>query len=85
MIAAEGALIGWAGGLVGLGLCAAWVRAFASFMDHNLGAFFPIFALRGATMAAIVGGAVVIGALAAGWPAWRAARIAVADALRRVG
>lgn len=85
MIAAEGALIGAAGGALGLGLCALWVRLFASFMDRNLGAFFPIFALRGATMLLLVGGALAIGAAAAGLPAWRASRIAVAHALRRVG
>lgn len=85
MIAAEGALIGLAGGALGLALCSVWVRGFAWFMDHNLGAFFPIFALRATTASTLVLGSVVIGAVASGLPAWRAARIAVAQALRRVG
>jgi len=85
LLACEGALLGALGGALGLGLCQALVRLFAAFMDANLGAFFPIFALRPSTAIELVGGAIAIGLFASLWPAWRAARLGVAAALRRVG
>jgi putative ABC transport system permease protein len=85
MVAVEGALLGALGGALGLALCVMLVRSFAAFMDRNLGAFFPIFVLRTQTVVELIGGAIAIGLIASALPAWRAARIAVAQALRRVG
>jgi putative ABC transport system permease protein len=85
MVAVESAAMGLAGGGLGVAMAALLIRAFALFVDRNLGAFFPIFALDLSTVAAMLGAALGIAIAAALPPALRVARFPVAAALRRVG
>jgi putative ABC transport system permease protein len=84
LVAAEAGLLGLLGGLAGSGLALVATRLFARFMDRNLGAFFPIFALEPRTVAYMIGGALGLAVLAALVPVGRVLGLRVADALRRV-
>ncbi len=83
LIAAEGALIAGAGGLLGLAFAELLVRSFSSAMDKSIGYFFPIFVLERTTIFMMLGAALALGLLASLVPAWRTFRINVAQALRR--
>ena len=56
-------------------------HAFSSAM----GTLFPIFFVSDETMAMQMGAALLIGAVAAWLPAWRAARSQIVDGLRAIG
>ncbi len=81
LILGESLLLALAGGLVGLCLTFPAVQVFKS----QLGQYFRVFPLTRLTLALGLGVALGVGVLAALLPAWRAARVGIAAALRRVG
>jgi putative ABC transport system permease protein len=78
---AEGAMLGLAGGLLGVLLAPGALNGFRQAMAQG-GFAFPLF-LHTPTAIAAAGSATIIGALASAAPAWRAGQISVVDALRR--
>jgi len=81
LIFAESIGIALTGGLLGIALTFPLARAFAEAM----GSLFPIFYVSDETVAMQIAAAIAIGVIAAGIPAWRAARIRIVDGLRAVG
>lgn len=77
----ESLLIALIGGALGTALTFPAVRAIA----HALGSFLPAFHVQPATVALQAGAALVVGAVAAAWPAWRMGRIDIVQGLRHVG
>lgn len=71
--------------ILGTGLgCGLTFPAAAAFGDA-LGQYFPIFQVSGLTVALQAGAALVVGLTAGAFPAWRAGRVGIAEALRRIG
>lgn len=81
LIFGESLLIALLGGLAGIALTFPLANAFR----EALGAFFPIFYVSNETIVAQFAAALLVGIVAAVFPAWRAARIRVVDGLRTVG
>ena len=81
LILGESMLLALLGGLAGLGLTFPVVAMFPA----SLGQYFGAFYVTRETMAIGVATAGVVGVLAAVVPAWQAARVQIAAALRRVG
>ncbi len=81
LIFGESMLLALAGGLVGLSLTFPAVHVFRT----QLGQYFRVFPLTRATLAVGLTVALAVGFLAAVLPAWRAARVSIAEALRKVG
>jgi putative ABC transport system permease protein len=81
LILGESLLLAAMGGLLGLGLTFPMVQVFKS----QLGQYFRVFPLTRATLALGLTTALTVGVLAALLPAWRAARVGIAEALRKVG
>jgi putative ABC transport system permease protein len=81
LIAGESVAIAILGGLTGL------VAIFpaAHFFRTALGNYFRVFTVSDETLIICLAIAVIIGALAAIFPAWRAARVPIAEGLRRIG
>ena len=77
----EGGLIAAIGGVAGLLLTWPLAAAFRS----AAGTLFPIFQVSGLTMALQLVAALVVGLVAAAWPAWRMGRIDIVNGLRHVG
>ena len=80
LIFGESMVIALAGGLLGITL----TFPLAAWFADAMGSLFPIFLVSEATVAMQVGAALLIGAVAAGLPAWRTARVRVVDGLRAV-
>ena len=80
LIFAESMCIALLGGLLGIALTFPLAAAFASAM----GTLFPVFNVSAQTMTMQIGASVMIGVIAAGIPAWRAARVRIVDGLRAV-
>jgi putative ABC transport system permease protein len=81
LILGESLLLALAGGLTGLILTFPAVRIFKT----ALGQYFRVFPLTRYTLGLALGVALAVGLLAAILPAWRASRVSIAEALRRVG
>jgi putative ABC transport system permease protein len=81
LIFAESLAIAVAGGALGILLTFPLAHAFAD----AVGTLFPIFYVSDETVAMQAFAAVVVGLVAAGVPAWRAARVRIVDGLRAVG
>ncbi|MFA5110367.1 MAG: ABC transporter permease [Desulfobaccales bacterium] len=81
LIFGESLLLALAGGLVGLALTFPAVYVF----KKSLGQYFRVFPLTRATLVLGLAVALVVGLLAALFPSWRAARVSIAEALRKVG
>jgi putative ABC transport system permease protein len=81
LILGESLLLALAGGLAGLALTFPAVQVFRT----SLGQYFRIFPLTRTTLALGLGVALVVGVLAALLPAFRASRVGIAEALRKVG
>jgi putative ABC transport system permease protein len=77
----ESLTIALAGGLLGLLLTLPLAAAFA----QAAGTLFPMFKVSGLTMALQLLAALVVGLVAAAWPAWRMSRIDIVQGLRHVG
>jgi len=80
LIFAESMGIALAGGLLGIAL----TFPLAAWFADAMGSLFPIFFVSERTVAMQLGAALVIGAVAAGLPAWRTARVRIIDGLRAV-
>lgn len=81
LIFAEALAIALAGGIVGIGLTLPVTRTFAAM----LGSLFPTVRITSETVALQFAAALVVGVVAALFPAWHAARIRIVDGLRAVG
>ncbi|MEJ5330583.1 MAG: FtsX-like permease family protein [Desulfobaccales bacterium] len=81
IILGESLLLALAGGFIGLSLTFPGVHLF----KVKLGQYFRVFPLTYHTLALGLATALVVGVLAALLPAWRAARVGIAEALRKVG
>ncbi|MEJ2091540.1 MAG: ABC transporter permease, partial [Syntrophobacterales bacterium] len=81
LIMGESLLLAFMGGLLGLLLTFPMVH----FFKTKLGQYFRVFPLTNTTLALGLATALVVGLLAAILPAWRASRVGIAQALRRVG
>ncbi len=81
LIFGESLLLALAGGLVGLSLTFPAVHVFKT----QLGQYFRVFPLTRATLGLGLTVALAVGLLAAVAPAWRASRVSIVEALRRVG
>ena len=81
LIAGESVAIALLGGLAGL------IAIFpaAHFFRTALGNYFRVFTVSDETLIICLTIAVIIGVLAAIFPAWRAARVPIAEGLRRIG
>ncbi len=81
LIAGESVAIALMGGLAGL------IAIFpaAHFFRTALGNYFRVFTVSDETLIICLTIAVIIGALSAIFPAWRAARMPIAEGLRRIG
>jgi len=84
-ILAEAATVGLFSGLVGLALAYPIVElGMGRFLEENMGGFFPYFRIDKSTMAAAVGLGLGLSLAAALIPAYRASKLSVTDALRRI-
>ncbi len=81
LIMGESLLLALMGGLIGLALTFPAVHIFRT----QLGQYFRVFPLTRFTLALGLATAICVGILAALLPAWRASRVAIAEALRKVG
>jgi putative ABC transport system permease protein len=81
LIMGESLLLATMGGLIGLALTFPMVHLFKT----KLGQYFRVFPLTNTTLALGLGTALAVGILAALLPAWRAAQVGIAEALRKVG
>lgn len=81
LIVGESVILALAGGMMGLALTFPAVR----FIRASLGQYFRVFPLTWTTLALGLGVSVGVGLLAALLPAWRASRVSIAEALRKVG
>jgi putative ABC transport system permease protein len=81
LILGESLLLALAGGMAGVALTFPAVRVFQS----QLGQYFRVFPLTRATLGLALAVALAVGVLAALLPAWRASRVSIAAALRKVG
>lgn len=80
LIFAESLGIALLGGALGIALTFPLAHAFAG----AVGTLFPVFNVSARTLAMQVGAAALVGVVAAGVPAWRAARVRIVDGLRAV-
>lgn len=84
-ILGEAATVGLMSGLLGLALAYPIVElGMGRFLEENMGGFFPYFRIDKITMVTAVGLAMVLSLIASVIPAWRASRLPVTDALRRI-
>lgn len=81
LIMGESLLLAAMGGLLGLALTFPMVQVFKS----QLGQYFRVFPLTRATLGMGFATALAVGVLAGILPAWRAARVGIAEAMRKVG
>ena len=77
----ESLLIAGAGGLLGLAATLPMAAAFSSVS----GSLFPVFRVSPETMAWQLVAALIVGVVAAAWPAWKMSRLRIVDGLRHVG
>jgi putative ABC transport system permease protein len=84
-IVGESFFLGLLGGLWGLLLAWPLINlGFSRFIEENMGGFFPYFRLETANMVLGLALATLLGVAASTIPAWRASKIRVVDAVRRV-
>lgn len=85
LVLGEAAVLGLVGGLLGLLFAVPVVQwGIGRFVEENLSGFFPYFRISPGNAVAAMGLALVLAVSAAVAPAWRASRLRVVDALRRV-
>jgi putative ABC transport system permease protein len=81
LIVAESIGIALLGGLAGIVLTLPLAAAFA----EQMGTLFPIFFVSEQTVLLQTGAAVLVGLVAAAFPAWRTGRVSIVEGLRAVG
>jgi putative ABC transport system permease protein len=85
-ILSEGLFIGLLGGLAGLALGSLLISGVGKFVEEGpMAGFFPYFRLQPLTVGVALALSSVLGVVAAFIPAYRASRLQVTDALRKVG
>ncbi len=83
-IVSESIVTGALAGVLGLGISYPFVQlGIGRWLEENMGGMFPYFRIDPVSAVAAFGFALVLGAIAAVLPAWRASRLTVTDALRR--
>jgi putative ABC transport system permease protein len=81
----ESLVMGVLGGAVGVLLAWPFINfVVGRFLEENMGSFFPYFRLETANILLGLGIAALLGAAASAIPAWRASKLVVVDAVRRV-
>jgi putative ABC transport system permease protein len=84
-IVCESLLMGMLGGLAGLAIAWPFINfGVGRFIEENMGSMFPYFRLETGNIVAALVLATLLGAVAAAIPAWRASRLRVIEAVRRV-
>jgi putative ABC transport system permease protein len=81
----EGLAVGLLGGVVGLALAYPFVNGMGKWIEDNMGSFFPYFEVPVDVAITALVLATLLAGLAAVIPAYRASRLDVIDALRRIG
>ena len=81
LLAAESLLIALVGGLFGIAL----TLPLAAFVGQAVGTLLPVFRVSELTLLLQLLAALLVGAVAAAWPAWRISRIDIVAGLRHVG
>lgn len=81
----EGLATGLFGGVVGLALAYPFINGMGRWIEDNMGAFFPYFQIPVDVAISALVLATLLAGLAAVIPAYRASRLDVIDALRRIG
>jgi putative ABC transport system permease protein len=81
LILGESLLLALMGGILGIALTFPAVQVFKS----QMGQYFRVFPLTRLTLGLGLATALAVGLLAAVLPAWRASRVGIAAALRKVG
>jgi putative ABC transport system permease protein len=84
MVIGEGLVIAAVGVLLGVAMAPPIMKFFAQQFEKSLGSFFSVFELDPKLVGIATGVALLLGMVAAGIPAWRAGRMKLVDALRRV-
>ncbi len=85
-IVGEGLFVGMLGGLAGLAIGVPLITVVGKWVEEGpLAGFFPYFSLQPSAAIAAISFSVLLGGIASLVPAWRASRLSVTDALRRVG
>jgi putative ABC transport system permease protein len=84
MVLGEGFIIALVGVLIGVTLSAPVIKFSGQLLEKQMGAFLGSFDLRIGPVLLSIGVAIVLGMLAAALPAWRAGKLKIVDALRRV-
>jgi len=80
LLLGESLLIAVLGGGLAIGLTFPLAKAFAG----TVGTLFPVFQVSGTTMGLQLLACVVVGVVAAAWPAWKMSRIDIVQGLRHV-
>jgi putative ABC transport system permease protein len=84
-IVAESLVTGILGGLLGLAIAWPFINfGIGRYMEENMGSFFPYFRLETGNIVLGLSLAALLGAVAGAIPAWRASKLRVIDAVRRV-
>ena len=84
-VVGESVVLGALGGALGVALAFPFINlGVGRFVEENMGSFFPYFRLEAANMLLALLVAALLGGLASALPAWRACRLHVVDAVRRV-
>ncbi|HEX8796070.1 MAG TPA: FtsX-like permease family protein [Polyangiaceae bacterium] len=81
----ESLFLGVLGGVAGILLAWPFINfGVGRFLEENMGSFFPYFRLETTNILLGLGVAALLGAAASAIPAWRASKLVVVDAVRRV-
>jgi len=84
-IVVESLATGVLGGLLGVGLAWPFINfGIGRFIEENLSSIFPYFRLDPQNAIIAVAAAALLGGVASALPAWRAAKLQIVDAVRRV-
>jgi putative ABC transport system permease protein len=84
MVIGEGFVVALVGVSAGVALATPLMNFFGILLEKNMGGFMPPLTLEVSTVVTAVVAALALGMLAAALPAWRAGRLKIVDALRRV-
>lgn len=85
LIGGESMLIAILGFVAGAIISIFGIRSIGEFITENIGNFFPIFELKNQTLVMAFGASIVVGFVAALFPAWRAVKMKISDGLRQIG
>jgi putative ABC transport system permease protein len=85
-VVGEAVTIGAFGGLLGISIAYPLIeKGIGRWLEENMGGLFPYFRIAESTTLAALALSLLVGGLAAAIPAYRASKLDVVDALRRIG